>query len=146
MDGTAILASSLCAVTVTTLPGASVNGADAGIDVTSGTGALITLNDSVSATDGPAINADGASAVVNVNGSGAIIGFIDLTDSNDTLNNAGDFVVIGTSNFGGGVDVVNNLAGGVVSSTNGDGALAQLRDVQQCRHRSPWSMAPPTTA
>ena len=123
-DGTGIVASSLCAVTVTTLPGASVDGADAGIDVTSGTGATITLNDSVSSDNGPAINVDGAPAVVNVNAGGSIIGNIDLTDSNDVLNNGGSFVVIGTSDFGGGVDVINNLAGGVVSSTNGNGVLA----------------------
>jgi hypothetical protein len=123
-DGTAILASSLCAVTVTTLPGASVTGADAGIDVTSGTGATITLNDSVQATDGPAINVDGAAAVINVNAGGSIIGRIDLTDNNDVVNNAGLFEVIGTSDFGAGFDVFNNLPTGIVSSTNGSGVLA----------------------
>ena len=123
-DGTAILASTLCSVTVTTLPGASVTGADAGIDVTSGTGATITLNDSVQATDGPAINVDGAAAVINVNADGSIVGQIDLTDNDDTLNNGGTVDVIGTSDFGAGVDVINNLAGGTVSSTNGNGVLA----------------------
>ena len=121
-DGTAILASSLCSVTVLTEPGASVIGADAGIDVTSGTGATITLNDSVEATDGPAINVDGAAALINVNEDGSIIGAIDLTDENDTLNNAGLFDVIGTSDFGAGIDIVNNS--GIVSSVNGDGVLA----------------------
>ncbi|MBA3512510.1 hypothetical protein [Sphingomonas sp.] len=122
-DGTAILASTLCAVTVTTLPGASVTGADAGIDVTSGTGATITLNDSVRATAGPAIDVDGAAAVINVNAGGSIIGRIDLTDNNDTLNNRGLFDVIGTSDFRGGTDVVNNFAGGTVRSVNGNGVL-----------------------
>jgi hypothetical protein len=111
-------------VTVVTQPGASVTGADAGIDVTSGTGATITLNDSVQATDGPAIDVDGAAAVINVNAGGSIVGRIDLTDNADTLNNGGLVNVIGTSDFGGGVDVVNNLAGGTVQSTNGAGVLA----------------------
>jgi hypothetical protein len=121
-DGTAIYASSLCGVTVLTEAGATVTGADAGIDVTSGTGATITLNDAVSATDGPAINVDGAAAVITVNDGGSIIGAIDLTDADDTLNNGGTFEVVGTSNFGGGIDVINNS--GTVSSINGAGVLA----------------------
>ena len=121
-DGTAILASTLCSVTVLTQPGATVRGADAGIDVTSGTGATITLNDRVSATDGPAINADGAAAVVNVNTGGSIVGRVDLTDADDTLNNSGLFDVIGTSDFGAGLDVINNS--GTVRSVNGPGVLA----------------------
>jgi hypothetical protein len=123
-DGTAILASSLCAVTVLTQPGASVTGSDAGIDVSSGTGATITLNDSVQATAGPAIDVDGAAAVVNVNAGGSIVGRIDLTDNADTVNNRGLVNVVGTSNFGGGVDVFNNLAGGTVRSTSGAAVLA----------------------
>ena len=122
--GTAIQANTLCGVTVLTQPGAPAQGATAGIDVTSGTGATITLNDSVRATNGPAINVDGAAAVVNVNPKGSIIGRIDLTGNNDVVNNAGLFQVIGTSDFGAGVDVFNNLAGGVVSSTAGAGVLA----------------------
>ena len=123
-DGTAIGASTLCAVTITTLPGASVTGADAGIGVTSGTGATITLNDSVEATAGPAINVDGAAAEINVNAGGSIVGRIDLTDNADTVNNGGLVEVIGSSDFGAGVDVFNNLAGGTVSSTYGAGVLA----------------------
>ena len=128
-DGTAILASSLCTVTVTTLPGATVEGADAGIDVTSGTGATINLGDTVSATDGPAIIVAGAPVVINVGATGEIIGNIDLTDGNDTLNNGGTFTVIGTSDFGGGTDVINNLPDGIISSTDGAGVLANCEAV-----------------
>jgi hypothetical protein len=123
-QGTAILASTQCAVNITTQPGASVTGAIAGIDATSGTGTTITINDSVQATAGPAIDVDGAAALINVNAGGSIIGRIDLTDNNDVLNNGGLFNVIGISDFGVGVDVVNNLAGGTVRSLNGAGVLA----------------------
>ncbi|MBA3576377.1 MAG: autotransporter domain-containing protein [Sphingomonas sp.] len=123
-QGTAILASTLCAVNITTQPGASVTGAVAGIDATSGTGTTITLNDSVRATAGPAIDVDGAAALINVNAGGSIIGRIDLTDNNDVLNNRGLIDVIGTSDFRSGSDVINNLAGGTVRSTNGNGVLA----------------------
>lgn len=122
--GAAVLASSACLLNVTTTAGSSVVGTTSGINATSGTGTTITLNDSVRATAGPAIDANGASAVVNVNAAGSIIGRIDLTPNNDTLNNGGLFDVIGISDFGAGVDVVNNLATGMIRSTAGPGALA----------------------
>ncbi len=121
-DGTAIYANTLCGVTVVTEAGAPVTGADAGIDVTSGTGTTITLGDRVTATDGPAINVDGAAALITVNAGGSIVGAVDLTDEDDTLNNGGTFDVIGTRDFGAGVDVINNA--GIVRSVNGDGVLA----------------------
>lgn len=123
-QGTGILASTLCSVVITTQSGAAVSGALAGINATSGTGTTITLNDAVSSSAGPAIDANGAAAVININAAGSITGRIDLTDNNDTVNNAGRFNVVGTSNFGGGTDVFNNLASGVVSSTAGAGVLA----------------------
>ena len=123
-QGTGILASTQCALTITTQSGAPVSGALAGINATSGTGATITLNDRVSSTSGPAINVDGAAARINVNAGGSIIGRIDLTDNADVLNNAGLFQVIGTSDFRGGNDVFNNLAGGTLRFTDSVGTLA----------------------
>lgn len=107
-SGTGIAASSACDVSVTTLAGASVTGADAGIDVTSGTGATILIGDSVSSSDGPAINVDGAAADVTVGAGGTIEGFIDLTDEDDTLTNAGTFNAEGDSDFGGSSDMLVN--------------------------------------
>jgi hypothetical protein len=107
-QGSAILASSQCAVSVTTLPGASIAGATAGIDVTSGTGATITIGDAVSSTGGFAIDADGAGAAIAVQTGGSLNGRIDLTDNADTLDNAGIFAPVGASAFGGGTDVLTN--------------------------------------
>lgn len=107
-SGTGILAESACGVAVTTLPGAAVSGGAAGIDVTSGTGASIVLGDAVSSGTGPAINADGAAATVTVQPTGRIVGYVDLTDSNDTLTNNGTFDATGTSSFGGGTDTLVN--------------------------------------
>jgi len=103
-QGVGILASSACAVRVTTLPGATVTGRSAGIDVTSGTGSTFLIGDAVSATAGPSINANGASAAVTIAATGAVLGSIDLTDSNDTLVNDGLFSATANSSFGGGTD------------------------------------------
>lgn len=102
--GTAILANSACGVSVRTLPGARVRGALAGIDVTSGTGATITIGDTVASTTGPAIDADGAAAAVTITPTGVVEGYVDLTDSNDTLVNNGRINAVGDSAFGGGTD------------------------------------------
>lgn len=107
-DGTAILANTGCSVEVTTLPGAAVAGNDAGIDVTSGTGATITVGDSVTSANGPAINADGGSANVIIDPTGTVAGFVDLTDNDDTLTNNGVFAPTGTSDFGDGADLLTN--------------------------------------
>lgn len=103
-QGTGILANSECGVSIVTLPGAPVRGAVAGIDVTSGTGATITIGDLVSSTNGPAITVDGAAAVVTVEATGRIDGYINLTDNDDRLVNNGRINATGTSDFGGGSD------------------------------------------
>lgn len=103
-QGTGILASSACAVRVTTLAGAPVSGSVAGIDVTSGTGSTITIGDAVSSASGPAINANGAASTVTIAPTGIVTGFVDLTDGNDVLTNAGTFEAVGNSSFGGGTD------------------------------------------
>lgn len=103
-QGTGILASSACGVSIATLAGAPVSGHVAGIDVTSGTGSTITIADVVSSGAGPAINADGAPALVTVTPTGTIQGYVDLTDGNDELVNNGTFAAAGNSDFGGGTD------------------------------------------
>jgi len=108
-QGIGILASSACAVSITTLAGASVTGRTAGIDTTSGTGSTITIGDAVTSAAGPAIDADGAAATVTITPTGSVAGYVDLTDSNDTLTNNGSFDATADSNFGAGTDaVVNN--------------------------------------
>lgn len=121
VDGTAILASSGCGVSVTTLPGAVVAGADAGIDITSGTGATILIGDEVSSAAGPAINADGGPADVTIAATGRVLGRIDLTDADDLLANDGLFAASGDSDFGAGVDVLVN--GGTVRAAGNVGLL-----------------------
>ncbi|HEY0164185.1 MAG TPA: autotransporter domain-containing protein, partial [Sphingomicrobium sp.] len=78
------------------------------IDVTSGTGTTITLNDSVSATNGPAIDADGAAATITVGTAGSIQGRVDLTGNNDLITNNGLFAAAGNSDFGAGTDRITN--------------------------------------
>jgi hypothetical protein len=108
-QGSAIVASSGCgAVRVTTLPGASVTGATAGIDATSATGTTIVIGDRLAATAGPALNVDGAAARVTIAPTGTIAGRIDLTDNADLLTNNGVFAPAGTSDFGAGADVLVN--------------------------------------
>jgi outer membrane autotransporter protein len=108
-QGSAIVAQSQCNVAVTTLAGATVSGRTAGIDVTSGTGAVIRIGDTLSSAAGPALNVDGAAANVTIAATGAILGRVDLTASNDVLTNNGLFAPLGTSDFGAGVDrLVNN--------------------------------------
>ncbi|WP_420141088.1 autotransporter domain-containing protein [Sphingomonas sp.] len=103
-QGTGILASSACSVVVTTLPGAAVTGLVAGIDVTSGTGATITIGDAVSSGAGPALDVDGAPATVMIMPTGTVAGYVDLTDGDDLLTNAGRFDATADSAFGGGSD------------------------------------------
>lgn len=116
-DGTAILATTGCSVTVTTMPGATVASNDAGIDVTSGTGATITIGDAITSAAGPAINVDGAAADVTIAATGNVAGRIDLTDNDDTLTNNGVFAPTGTSDFGAGVDVLTNTGTIAVDGT-----------------------------
>ncbi len=106
-QGSAIVATTGCAVRVTTLPGASVTGGTAGIDVTSGTGATITIGDLLTATAGPALDVDGAAANVTIAPTGTIAGRIDLTDNADRLTNNGIFAPA-TSDFGAGADLLTN--------------------------------------
>jgi hypothetical protein len=106
--GTGIHAASACGVRVTTLDGAPVQGATGGIDVTAGTGSVITIGDLVQGGNGLAVNADGAGTTLINQASGEIVGRVDLTDGNDVFNNAGSFRPVGTSDFGGGTDVLNN--------------------------------------
>jgi len=122
-QGSAILASTGCSATITTLPGASLTGATAGIDVTAGTGSTITIGDSVSASAGPAIDADGRPAAITIAPTGSVIGRVDLTDSADTLTNNGLLDLAGTSSFGAGADLVTN--NGVVRA-QGNAALTGL--------------------
>lgn len=125
-QGSAIVASSQCNVAVTTMPGADVAGRLAGIDVTSGTGAAILVGGTLSSAAGPALNVDGAAANVTITPTGAILGRIDLTPSNDLLTNNGLFAPIGTSDFGAGVD---RLANNGTLRADGDIRLISLEEL-----------------
>lgn len=123
-SGIGINAASACTVSVTTTPGAPVSGSDAGINVVSGTGATVTIGDRVSSSDGPALNIDGAPAVVTVQPTGTIDGRFDLTDGNDTLINNGTIVATAGSSFGGGTDTLINT--GTIRTTTGAVTFAGL--------------------
>lgn len=107
-QGSAIVANTGCAARVTTLPGATVSGATAGIDVTTGTGATIIVGDLLTATAGPALDVDGGAANVTIAPTGTIAGRIDLTDNADLLTNNGVFAPAGNSDFGLGADLLVN--------------------------------------
>ena len=107
-QGSAIVADTGCAVSVSTLPGAAVSGATAGIDIRSGTGATVTIGDTLAATAGPALNIDGAAAFVTIAPTGLISGVINLTDAADQVINNGAFNPVGDSDFGAGADVLVN--------------------------------------
>lgn len=103
----------------------TVVGGSAGISLTNAGFTRSTVNNSgtVSATDGPAIEAFGAPATIN--NSGTVNGFVTLTDGDDLFNNTGNFNAGAGNDFGGGTDVFNNS--GRVAVTTQDGiALAGL--------------------
>lgn len=107
-NGTGIRIASACGVNVTTLEGAPVQGATGGIDVTSGTGSVITIGDRVSSDNGLAINVDGAATTLVNQSTGVIVGRIDLTDADDRFDNGGRLEASGNSSFGAGNDLLNN--------------------------------------
>lgn len=98
-------------LTVNLAAGSSTSGAAFGLDLSSGTGATVTNRGALSSADGVALNVDGGAATIN--NFGTLEGRIDLTAVADTLTNAGTFRVRGTSDFGAGVDTLDNT--GVVS-------------------------------
>lgn len=94
------------AIDVTVAAGADVFGGSNGLELTSGTGTTITNNGVIDAGVGAAIDVDGAAAAIDNNG--RIVGAVDLTDNDDTLVNDGVFDADGNSNFGAGVDLLDN--------------------------------------
>jgi outer membrane autotransporter protein len=98
-------------------------GSDA-ILVSSTTGSNLTTRGLTQASNGFAIQANGGPTIVNNTSTGTIRGAIDLTDSNDTVNNAGLFDAIGNSAFGGGTDTFNNS--GTLKATGGTTAFTGL--------------------
>jgi hypothetical protein len=109
-QGRAIVANSTCGgVTVTSLAGAPVSGALAGIEASSATGARINIGDLLTATNGPALDVDGAgAATVTIAPTGTIAGAVDLTAQADTLNNNGVFAPTAGTDFGAGADLLVN--------------------------------------
>jgi hypothetical protein len=108
VQGSAVIATTGCNAAVTTGPGADVSGALAGIDVTSGTGAAITIGGGLTSTAGPALDVDGGAATVLITPTGNLAGRVDLTANADTLTNQGVFAPTGTSDFGAGADLLTN--------------------------------------
>ncbi|MCC2976631.1 autotransporter outer membrane beta-barrel domain-containing protein [Sphingomonas sp. PL-96] len=134
-QGRGIHASSGCAVTVTTMQGASVDGDVAGIDVASGTGATITIGGSVSSGSGPAINADGAAALVTITDTGTVTGRVDLTDGNDQLVNFGRFRAFGDIDFGAGDDAFENNATFAVRPDSTTAGTVRLNGLERFANR-----------
>ena len=96
--------------------GAVVKGAVNGINVVSGTGALITTNGVLFTGTGYAIQTRGAASIVD--NAGTINGRIALAAHGDLVNNTGLFAATADSDFGAGNDVFNNT--GVVRILGGD--------------------------
>lgn len=91
---------------LTIAAGGSVQGGTNAITVTSLNGTTITNNGSITGGSGYAIQASGGAATIANNG--ALTGRLQLTDNADRLTNAGTLTLIGDSDFGAGVDVLNN--------------------------------------
>lgn len=98
--------------------GAVVGGGEAGLRLASETGTHLIINGTVTASSGLAIDIKGGAAVID-NGSNTIVGRVDLTAQADALNNQGQFLARGVSDFGAGDDVFNNT--GVLALTEGTG-------------------------
>lgn len=111
--GTAVRLSSGGAIAATVAAGAVVHGRDAGFDLDAG--GRVTLENAghiASDTDLAILVRNGALTLKNT---GRITGRIEVWDDEggDVIENAGEFVARGISDFGGGEDVFRNLAGGV---------------------------------
>lgn len=122
--GIGISAATQCAVNITTGAASPVSGAVAGINAVSGTGATISIGNGVSSSAGPALNVDGAPAIVTVRPGGSITGFIDLTGGADTLTNNGSLNLSGNSTFGAGTDLLINA--GIITVRGGTATVAAL--------------------
>ncbi len=113
--GAGILAVSTGAGTVTIVNDTFTKGSVTGIDAVSGTGAIQITNTWVIANTSNlesdlAIRAIGGPTTIDNNTNGGIIGRVETSASNDTLNNRSFWLTNGTSDFGGGAnDAVNNF-------------------------------------
>jgi len=113
--GAGILAVSTGAGTVTIVNDTFTKGAVTGIDAVSGTGAIQITNTRVIANTSNlesdlAIRTVGGPTTIDNNTNGGIIGRVETSASNDTLNNRFFWLTNGTSDFGGGAnDAVNNF-------------------------------------
>lgn len=111
--GTAARLASTGAMTATVAAGAVVHGRDAGFDLDAEGG--VTLSNAghiASDTDLAVLVQNGALTLKNT---GRITGRIESLDGNagDIIENSGEFVARGVSDFGGGEDAFYNLEGGV---------------------------------
>ncbi|MDB5395514.1 MAG: hypothetical protein JWM91_3020, partial [Rhodospirillales bacterium] len=104
MDAIDVIAAANATITVGNA--AAVIGRANGITISSGVGSMLTMNGSLSAGTGYAVQANGAPNTIN--NSGTISGRVLLTSGNDTVNNVGFFVATGDSDFGSGNDAFNN--------------------------------------
>ncbi|NEX92822.1 autotransporter domain-containing protein [Caulobacter sp. 17J65-9] len=91
-------------VEITLDAGSEVRGEDVGVRAYSATGTTITINGTVRADSGLAIDVKGAGAATIHNASNTVVGGVSLTDSADLFDNSGTFRATIDSQFGGGVD------------------------------------------
>ena len=90
-----------------------------GINSVAAGGSTINIAGTVNGTAGPSVNADGGAAVLTVATGGVLNGFINLTDNADVVNVNGTWNASGTSQFGLGIDVVNNNSGNTINTVDG---------------------------
>nr|WP_240454596.1 autotransporter domain-containing protein [Caulobacter sp. 17J65-9] len=88
--------------------GSRVQGGTVGIYAYSDTGTTITINGTVSAASGLAIDVKGLGAATIHNLSNTVIGGVSLTDNDDLFDNTGTFQATIDSQFGEGVDLFDN--------------------------------------
>ena len=129
---------------VTVGAGTTVEGATNGVQLNGSVGNVLTVNGTLlSSTSGNAaytvsggpltltigpggsISMMSLSAGTTSGSTGTIIGGLAFTADNDTFNNGGIYSALETTDFGGGTDVFNNLAGGRLRAS-GATALASL--------------------
>lgn len=86
---------------------AQVAGGAWGVWSMAGLGTTLNIHGIVTGGGGAAIHLEGGASTIN-NLSNTVIGYVELTDNDDTFNNAGTWDAYGDSDFGGGDDVLNN--------------------------------------
>jgi hypothetical protein len=116
-------------VILNVLAGNTVAGTDFGAVLTGINAVTVNLDGTLESSGGPALLASAINTApfdVNIGTTGTLNGFVTLGVGNDVIDNGGLFSAAGTSDFGAGTDVFNNLATGTVQATGGAASFINL--------------------